>query len=126
MNCNAQVLEYKVFDLVLLKCLPRINCSMNPSLSTPSQWAQLEFSSVSLGDSRRRERLVQVASSLAERPGASLPQVFTDWAELKGAYRFFSNKAVSFEQIATPHWQRTWQSLTEPGEYLLIEDSTDL
>lgn len=99
---------------------------MNPTLSTPSQWAQLEFSSVSLGDSRRRERLVQVASALAERPAASLPQVFADAAQLKAAYRFFSNKAVSFEQIATAHWQRTRQGLTEPGEYLLIEDTTDL
>ncbi len=126
MNCSSQVVDYKVFGLVLLEYLTRFKCSMNPTLSTPSQWAQLEFSSVSLGDSRRTERLVQVASSLAKRPGARLPQVFTDWPELKGAYRFFSNKAVSFEQIATPHWQRTWQSLTEPGEYLLIEDSTDL
>ena len=126
MNCVSQIVDYEGFGLVLLKLLTRINCSMNPTLSTPSKWAQLEFSAVCLGDSRRSERLVQVASSLAERPGASLPQVFSDWAELKGAYRFFSNKAVSFEQIATPHWQRTWQSLNEPGEYLLIEDSTDL
>src|SRR5437868_6510786 len=60
------------------------------------------------------------------RPGSSLPQVFDEDAQLKGAYRFFSNRAVSFEQIAAPHWQRTRQSLTEPGDYLLIEDSTDL
>jgi hypothetical protein len=45
---------------------------------------------------------------------------------LKAAYRFFSNPSVSYEKILSPHWQQTRQRCTEPGEYLLIEDTTIL
>ena len=96
------------------------------TLLESQQWAQLEFSVADLGDGRRSKRLVQVASALAQCPSGTLPQAFPDWADLKGAYRLFSNKAVTYEKILTPHWQRTRQSCTEAGEYLLIEDTSDL
>jgi hypothetical protein len=90
----------------------------------PGQWAQNEFAFAKLGDSRRNKRLVKIATSLASKPGGTLPQAFPDWAELKGAYRFFGQNGVSFERILAPHLERTRQSCRQPGEYLLIEDTT--
>jgi len=90
----------------------------------PGQWAQNEFGFAQLGDRRRNKRLVNIATHLAGCPGGTLPQAFPDWAELKAAYRFFGQSGVSFERVLAPHLARTRQSCRQPGEYLLIEDTT--
>lgn len=92
----------------------------------PAQWAQDEFGFAQLGDQRRNKRLVNIAEHLAARPGGTLPQAFDDWAELKAAYRFFGQSGVTFERVLAPHLERTRQRCRQPGEYLLIEDTTVL
>jgi len=99
---------------------------MSTMLIPPGQWAQQEFGFAKLGDSRRNKRLVKIASHLAAHPGGTLPQAFEEWAQLKGAYRFFAGGAVTFPGVVTPHLERTRQRCREPGEYLLIEDTTIL
>ena len=64
--------------------------------------------------------------SLAQSPGGTLPQAMPQWGELKAAYRFFSQPMNSYEQILRSHWERTQAACLEPGEYLLIEDTTHL
>ncbi len=86
----------------------------------------MEFAPTGLGDARLSRRLVQIGGALAQCPSGTLPQAFPEWADLKAAYRFFSNEKVSYEKIITPHWQQTRARCTEPGEYLLIEDTTIL
>ena len=49
-----------------------------------------------------------------------------DWAETKATYRFFNQSGVSFETVSAPHWDRTRMACSQPGEYLIIEDTTDL
>jgi hypothetical protein len=93
-------------------------------LIPPAQWAQQEFGFAHLGDQRRNKRLMNIAANLAAHPGGTLPQAFPVWAELKGAYRFFGQRGVSFERVLAPHLERTRQACRQPGEYLLIEDTT--
>jgi hypothetical protein len=97
---------------------------MSTTLLPPGQWAQCEFGFAQLGDQRRNQRLVNIAEHLAASPGGTLPQAFPDWAELKAAYRFFGQRGVSFERVLAPHLERTRQACCQPGEYLLIEDTT--
>jgi hypothetical protein len=97
---------------------------MSTSLLPPGQWAQQEFALAELGDQRRNKRLVNIAQSLAANPGGTLPQAFPHWAELKAAYRFFGQAGVSFERILAPHLERTQAACRQPGEYLIIEDTT--
>lgn len=97
---------------------------MSTTLQSPALWAQHEFTFAPLGDQRRTKRLVNIATHLAASPGGTLPQAFPDWAELKAAYRFFGQRGVSFERILSPHRERTRQACRQPGEYLLIEDTT--
>ncbi len=97
---------------------------MSTTLIPPVQWAQNEFAFAKLGDSRRNKRLVKIAANLAAHPGGTLPQAFPHWAELKAAYRFFGQSGVSFERVLAPHLERTRQACRQPGEYLLIEDTT--
>ena len=94
------------------------------TLQPAGQWAQNEFAFAELGDPRRSKRLVNIATKLAANPGGTLPQAFPDWAELKAAYRFFDNPTVDFGRIVLPHLERTRSDCREPGEYLIIEDST--
>lgn len=96
------------------------------TLQPAGQWAQNEFAFAELGDPRRNKRLVNIATNLAASPDGTLPQAFPDWAELKGAYRFFDNAVVDFEKILQPHLKRTRLACREAGEYLMIEDSSDL
>jgi hypothetical protein len=97
----------------------------NPLLGT-AQWAQMEFGSAQLGDARRSARLVEVSAAVATCPSGTLPASLPDWAGLKAAYRLLDNEAVTYERIITPHWLRTRDLCREPGEYLLVEDTTML
>lgn len=99
---------------------------MTTSLLAPAQWAQSEFALAELGDQRRTQRLVRIGTGLAQNPSGSLPQAFPEMKDLKAAYRFFSQGQVRVGQIQGPHWQRTQARCREPGEYLLIEDTTEL
>jgi hypothetical protein len=99
---------------------------MNAKLATPAQWAQSEFALAELGDQRLTQRLVHIATGLARNPGGSLAQAFPEWKELKAAYRFFSQPKVGAEQIQASHREQTRARCREPGEYLLIEDTSEL
>jgi hypothetical protein len=94
------------------------------SVGTAARWADLEFSGAQLGDSRRVGRLVSVAAALVEKPRGALTRSFLSYAELKAAYRLFACEDVTFERIASPHWSRTREACSAPGEYLMIEDTT--
>lgn len=96
------------------------------TLQPAGEWAQEEFAFADLGQRRLNKRVVKIATNLAANPGGTLPQAFPDWAELKAAYRFFDNPQVAFPKVVQPHLERTRRSCREPGEYLIIEDSSDL
>ena len=99
---------------------------MDMHLQPSEQWAQMEFGPAKLHDARYAKRLVKIADNLAGKPGGTLPQAFPEWADLKGAYRFFSDPRNNFEQIQSAHRQRVLAECHSAGEYLLIEDTTQL
>lgn len=92
----------------------------------PARWAAKQFADCDLGDVRRTRRLVQVASALAQQAHGTLPGSFDTWAELLAAYRMMNTPAVTYSQILAPHIQQTRRALRRPGEYLIIEDTSDL
>jgi hypothetical protein len=96
------------------------------SLESAAQWAQKEFGLADLGELRLNKRVVKIATNLAASPGGTLPQAFPAWDELKAAYRFFDNPLVDFPKLVQPHLERTRRTCREPGEYLIIEDTSDL
>ena len=96
------------------------------TLSAPAQWAQAEFAFAQLGDKRLTQRLVRIGAGLAQNPGGTLPQAFPEMKDLKAAYRFFGQPKVGPAQIQTPHWEQARARCREPGEYLLIEDPSEL
>jgi hypothetical protein len=54
-----------------------------PAGPDDDSWAVTECTDAELGDARRTQRLVELATILAQRPGASLPEACGDRALLK-------------------------------------------
>lgn len=95
-------------------------------LLAPAAWARQHFSDADLGDLRLSRRLIKVAASLAARPCGTLPPAMSTYSEMKAAYRLLNHPGVSRAAVQEPHCRRVQQAVTEPGEYLLIEDTTSL
>ena len=89
-------------------------------------WAVGEYAGAELGDARRTERLLKIVGALAACPGASLPQALGGEAELEGAYRFFSNKAVGHAEVLHPHIRNSGLRCEAAGEVLVLHDTTDI
>lgn len=89
-----------------------------------AEWADIEFGSAELGDSRRTIRLVQLATVLADQPTASLPAACADPATLKAAYRFFDNDDVTPDAILASHVQATYTRLAAVPQVLAVNDTT--
>lgn len=99
---------------------------MHTTLMEPKDWAQAEFGGADLGDRRRTKRLLRVAQVLCRQAHGTLPGSFSDWSELKGAYRLLAEPDVQYEDILRPHLWRVGQECRRRGEYLLVEDTTEL
>ncbi len=88
-------------------------------------WAHAEFGRMPELEKRSRDRLVEVAATLAQRPAGSLPQHF-DWAELKGLYRLIHKVAATPDLLQQVHREQTRQRMTRPEPVLIIHDTTQL
>jgi len=65
-----------------------------------------------------------MAAALAQTPTGTLPQAFPEWKELKAVYRLLDHVEFGLDEIQQQHRQRTLERCQQPGEYLLIEDTT--
>lgn len=91
----------------------------------PDKWAVETVSTAELGDLRRTDRLVKMATAIAENPSASLPESMRNGAEMLAAYRFLDNEAVTHEQILLPHWMATREEVMQHARVLRPADTTD-
>ena len=96
------------------------------SLSDDATWAVTEFAEAELGDLRRTQRVVELATVLAQRPGASLPEACGDRATLKAAYRFFDNTAIDPQNLLDSHVDATLTRLAPVPLGLAVQDTTEL
>jgi hypothetical protein len=97
---------------------------MDHRLTDPGQWAEAHFAGAQLGDRRRTKRLVKLATQIGSDSMASLPDQTEHWADLKAAYRLFDTDAVTFEAVATPHWERTRNC--GPDRWLILNDTSEI
>ena len=95
-------------------------------LEHPEKWAVETFGTAELGDLRRTDRLVKMATAIAENPSASLPESMRNWADTLASYRFLDNEAVTHEQIMLPHWISTHQEAVQHSRVLLPADTTNI
>lgn len=99
---------------------------MNNLNSCPcaSDWLEPEFLKADFGDERLSKRFFQISRCLAERFSSNIASAFSDWKQIKAAYRFFSNKKVNPEKILSPHIQETIGRIKKHDRVFLLQDTT--
>jgi len=91
------------------------------------QWIYEQFSTIDVGDDRLQKRAVDVAIGCAECPEESLAGRFDKWADLQGAYRFFSNPKITHQALQQPHWHGVLEKARFSEETVLfIQDGSEL
>ncbi len=93
-------------------------------LRSNEEWIESQFGQCGLGNKLRTKRLQKVAAAMLSCPEQSLPKQNPEWADLKAAYRLFSNESVTLDAVAEQHWKQVRQ--TKPGRYLLISDTSEV
>ena len=91
-----------------------------------TQWVEDNFGGAELGDVRRNQRLVRIAGVLAGLPHGNLHRVLPNWNAAKAAYEFLKRPEVNFEAVGAPHRKWVRAACAQPGDYLLISDTTTL
>lgn len=76
-------------------------------IDTVRDWAFSEFGQTSLGDIRRRRRLISMATLAAERPSGKVSAVFDRDADREGAYDFLENPHVEAAALAESMFSAT-------------------
>jgi hypothetical protein len=70
-------------------------------------WARQELSPGELGHADRDARAAAMLAAMARRPGGTVPGVFRDGAARKAAYRFLSNEAFGWRELAAAQQRAT-------------------
>jgi hypothetical protein len=78
------------------------------------------------GDKRINCRADYMFKKMSQNSQKSLPQVFCNQADLKGAYRFFCNGLVTPEKILEPHINETIKRCKSHKLVAVLQDSSDL
>ena len=89
-------------------------------------WAREQFGEADLGDVRRTRRLVKLGAQMAGNSSGTIPQQTQRLADMKAAYRLFTQEPVTHEAVCTPHWQRTREEASALSVVFLVQDTTEL
>lgn len=92
----------------------------------PRPWAEQHFGDLELGDLRRKQRAVTIATAMATNPTRSIPQMFLSPYDVKAAYSFFRHPEATPEALQLAHREVVLEQLQQPGHYLLLEDTSEM
>jgi hypothetical protein len=92
--------------------------------SPPDAWAAAQFQGTRLGHCARRSRLMAYARALAERPGTTIPELFTRKYDIDATYELLDRPEATPDAVQAGHRRLVRGELRAPGRYLLIEDTT--
>jgi hypothetical protein len=89
-------------------------------------WAKEELGTLDLGDDRLNARAVGLAERLSGKPGESIPNACSGWAETQAAYRFLSNPRSDWQTLLQAHWDSSLTRMRGHAVVLNIQDTTEL
>ncbi|MBI4492972.1 MAG: transposase, partial [Chloroflexi bacterium] len=100
-----------------------------PAALADRAWFEAELGHAELGDARRTRRLVDLATALAARPTASIPEACGSPARTKAAYRFFDRgdtvpEGTVPDGIRAAHARATKARLAGQARVLAVQDTT--
>lgn len=105
---------------------PEVKLGEKPRTENPAHWAEQEFGTLRLYDTRLKERLYTIAQDFYNRPQANIPEACGTKARTLGSYRFFQNEKVTMDVILTPHTEATIERIKEHKVVLAPQDTTTL
>ncbi len=91
-----------------------------------ANWSDIEYVFSTHPDRRIRKRLLSMGQDWQNASQDPIPQIFANEAKSKAAYRFFSNKAVSVDDILESHRQATVARGALHGVGLAVQDTTSV
>lgn len=89
-------------------------------------WANDIFGNADLGDQRRTQRLVRIASLMADSTERTMSENMGNEADNKAAHRFFSNGSFEYEDILQPVIEATIDKMVDRERVLLVQDTCHL
>src|SRR5438128_11208500 len=90
-----------------------------------ARWAREEFGEASLGDIRRRQRVVMMAAVAALRPAGKVTEVFLDAAEQEGAFRYLRSRRIDDDEVArSAHEAAARRCRGKPFAYVPVDGSS--
>jgi hypothetical protein len=96
-------------------------------LSRSETFGEQHFGQTQLGDRRRTRRLVDLADTIVQHPGGSLPDKLKSPAKLEALYHLMKCESVTHQSVLQAHRQRTAEQMRERLDYtLIIHDTTEL
>lgn len=99
---------------------------MGKAKQAVAEWAEVNFGSADLADVRQVDRVIKIAQAMARKPGRSLPQLCDSWYDVKATYELLKKKEATPENLQLGHRQMVLAELEQPGEYLILEDTSEL
>ncbi|MCD8560450.1 MAG: IS4 family transposase [Shewanella xiamenensis] len=97
------------------------------SIFNVDKWAKNHFNSANLGDPRRTQRVIKVATDMARCSGKSIAlSCKGNEVDVEGAYRLIRNDNVSPEAIRAAGFRHTAELAQSFSEILAIDDTTSL
>jgi hypothetical protein len=93
-------------------------------------WGQRHFGDLELGDSRRSKRLPSLVDEMCKHPGGTLPDKFSNPADLRAFYRIMKAKATTHASVLASHYRVTRETmmakLKQGATVLILHDATEL
>jgi hypothetical protein len=90
------------------------------------EWIDRELAGCEFKDERLGKRFRRLLEQLSDGTGESIPMACQDWANVKAAYRFFSNDRVNEADILGGHFQATRDRFkTTEGPVLVLQDTSE-
>jgi hypothetical protein len=105
---------------------PPIRLGDMPTIEHPAHWAEEEFGTARLYDTRLKQRLYTVARDFYNRPQANMSEACGSRARTIGAYRFFQNEKITMDVVLTAHTEATIARIKEHQLVLAPQDTTTL
>lgn len=79
-----------------------------------------------LGDKRIDKRANLILNKMSTSAEKTLPQIFSNEADLKGVYRFFENNLITPQKVLEPHTVETIARCQKQVLVAVVQDSSDL
>ena len=90
------------------------------------KWAIKNFGSARLFNKKKVNRLVGIATRIAEAKGTSLAHLFDKWYDTKATYNLLKQPVMTPDCIQNPHRKIAFQNIENwSGDVLAIEDSSE-